>query len=112
MLVVMRPPPTAPVDVKIYTTPVCPYCHAAKQLLTLRGITFVEVDVARDDARRQWLREITGRQTVPQIFFGSEAVGGFDELKALDRSGSLVTRLGSSETAPGAAALVSQPVLR
>jgi glutaredoxin 3 len=93
MLVVMGSPSSDPVEVTIYTTQVCPYCHAAKQLLRRRGISFKEVDVTGDESRRQWLREMTGRPTVPQIFFGSKAVGGFDDLAALDRSGSLATRL-------------------
>ena len=76
-------------DVKIYTTRVCPYCVAAKRLLSARGIPYTEEDVSRDDARRAWLVEATGRRTVPQIFIGAQAIGGYDDLSALDQSGEL-----------------------
>jgi glutaredoxin 3 len=76
-------------EVTIYTTRVCPYCVAAKRLLTARGVPFVEVDVSSDPAKRQWLVETTGRRTVPQIFIGGEGIGGYDDLSALDQSGRL-----------------------
>jgi glutaredoxin 3 len=80
-------------DVKIYTTRVCPYCVAAKRLLSARSIPYEEVDVTGDDAKRAWLVEATGRRTVPQIFIRGEAVGGYDDLAALDKSGALQTKL-------------------
>jgi glutaredoxin 3 len=80
--------------VKIYTTHVCPYCIAAKRLLKARGVAFEEVDVTGDVAQREWLVHTTGRRTVPQIFIGDEAIGGYDDLSALDKSGRLATMLG------------------
>lgn len=76
-------------DVKIYTTRVCPYCVAAKRLLSARGIPYQEEDVTANDAKRAWLVEATGRRTVPQIFIGETAIGGYDDLSALDQSGRL-----------------------
>ncbi len=76
-------------DVKIYTTLVCPYCVAAKRLLAARGIPYQEIDVTHDDAKRAWLVEATRRRTVPQIFIGSRPIGGYDDLAALDESGKL-----------------------
>ncbi len=55
------------VDVVIYTTPICPYCVQAKQLLQRKGAAFREVDVSRDDALRQDVMARSGRRTVPQI---------------------------------------------
>jgi glutaredoxin 3 len=80
--------------VKIYTTRICPYCIAAKHLLKARGVAYEEVDVTGDEAKRTWLVEETGRRTVPQIFIGDEAIGGYDELAALDKSGRLAEKLG------------------
>ena len=80
-------------QVVLYSTRVCPYCVAAKRLLTLRGIPFEEIDVTGNDAKRQWLIEATGRRTVPQIFIGGEPIGGYDDLAALDRSGELSAML-------------------
>jgi len=81
--------PTAPPDVRVYTTTACGYCGAAKRLLGARGVPYEEVDVSGDDAKRAWLLETTRRRTVPQIFIHGRAIGGYEELAALDRSGEL-----------------------
>lgn len=75
--------------VKIYTTPYCPYCHAAKDLLADKGVEFTEIDVTGDHAERARLAEVTGQRTVPQIFIGERSIGGYDELSALEGSGRL-----------------------
>jgi glutaredoxin 3 len=76
--------------VEIYTTPLCGFCHAAKRLLTSKGVTFAEVDLTREPARRaEMLDRAGGRHTVPQIFIGQTHVGGCDELYALERAGKL-----------------------
>jgi glutaredoxin 3 len=82
-------PPLAPTDVRIYTTQVCPYCIAAKRLLAARGLAYEEVDVTADPAKRAWLVEATQRRTVPQIFIRGRAIGGYDDLALLDKSGEL-----------------------
>ena len=82
------------VPVTIYTTKVCPYCVRAKALLDRRGIAFREVDVTSDPEKRAWLVETTGRRTVPQIFIGDEAIGGSDDLHALDAEGRLLAMVG------------------
>ncbi len=79
--------------VRVYSTLVCPYCIRAKILLKERGIPFQEIDVTGDRDARAWLVQATGRRTVPQIFIGEESIGGFDELRALDRSGQLQGKL-------------------
>ena len=79
-----------PVPVEIYTTPICPYCNAAKRLLDRKGVTYREIDVSRDAALRQaMVQRANGRRTVPQIFVGSTHVGGSDDLHALDHAGKL-----------------------
>lgn len=76
--------------VEIYTSPLCGYCHAAKRLLTDKGVSFVEHDVARVPERRQeMLSRSSGRSTVPQIFVGETHLGGYDDMAALDRAGKL-----------------------
>jgi glutaredoxin 3 len=81
-------------DVQIYTTRVCGYCVAAKRLLSARAIPYDEIDVTFDASKRAWLVEATGgRRTVPQIFIKGEAIGGYDELSGLDRTGKLAEKL-------------------
>jgi glutaredoxin 3 len=76
--------------VEIYTTPWCPYCIAAKRLLTAKGAAFEEIDVSASPAKRQeMMTRAKGRHTVPQIFVGGTHVGGCDELHALDHRGRL-----------------------
>jgi glutaredoxin 3 len=76
--------------VEIYTTPYCPYCVAAKRLLSDKDVTFIEIDVARDPGQRSVMVDRAhGRTTVPQIFIGSTHVGGCDELYELDQAGGL-----------------------
>lgn len=75
--------------VKIYTTPFCPYCHAAKALLTQKGVEFHEIDVTNPSLRVKMVERSNGRRTVPQIFIGATHVGGFDELAALEHGGRL-----------------------
>ena len=82
--------------VEIYTTPTCPYCHAAKRLLTQKGAAFAEVDVSRDPALREKMTaRAGGRRTVPQIFIGGQHVGGCDDLYDLDAQGALDPLLGA-----------------
>ncbi|MGZ3406504.1 MAG: glutaredoxin domain-containing protein, partial [Polyangia bacterium] len=54
-------------EIRIYTTDYCGYCHAAKSLLSSRGVAFEEIDCSQDPATRKWLIEQTGQRTVPQI---------------------------------------------
>lgn len=76
--------------VEIYTSPMCGFCHAAKRLLTQKGVWFSEVDVwAEPDRKAEMIQRANGGRTVPQIFIGDVHVGGCDDLFALERSGKL-----------------------
>ena len=90
--------------IQLYSTTNCSYCRAAKQLLTERGLPFTEVDCSDDAATRARLVDETGRRTVPQIYFDSVPIGGFDDLRALDRSGELA-KIVAGQSAPPSIAL-------
>lgn len=75
--------------IQIYSKRVCPYCVAAKALLSKKGVPYEEIDVENDDALRAWLVETTGQRTVPQIFADGRPLGGFSDISALDRAGEL-----------------------
>ena len=85
--------------VTIYTTTYCGYCRHAKTLLGQLKIPYQEIDVEGDDAKREWLVEVTGRTTVPQIFIGDEAIGGFTDLQALHKGGELMAKLDATSSA-------------
>jgi glutaredoxin 3 len=80
---------TAEPKITIYTTPYCPYCHAAKALLKKKGVSFEEIDVQNASLRQQMMIRANGRRTVPQIFIGEAHVGGSDDIHELDRRGAL-----------------------
>lgn len=75
--------------VTIYTTPICPYCQMAKQLLARKGASFEEIDVMGKPALRAEMQTKSGRTTVPQIWIGAQHVGGCDDLYELDAQGRL-----------------------
>jgi glutaredoxin 3 len=90
--------------VEIYTTPYCPYCQWAKELLNKKRVKFVEFDVSSDRALRAKMTErANGRTTVPQIFIGATHVGGCDDLYALEDAGKLDPLL-AAHAATGATA--------
>jgi glutaredoxin 3 len=77
-------------QIQIYTIPFCPYCERAKALLTRKGAAFEEIDAPTGSAARKTAIERSGgKSTVPQIFIDGRAVGGSDDLSALDRAGKL-----------------------
>jgi glutaredoxin 3 len=88
--------------VVMYTTPWCPYCVAARQLLDALGVSCQDIDVSRDRALRADMEQRSGRHTVPQIWIGSHHVGGFDDMNALHQQGLLRALLDEE----------SQPALR
>jgi glutaredoxin 3 len=85
--------------VEIYTTPFCPYCAAAKDLLTRKGVKFTEINVMGNAARRnEMVERAHGGRTVPQIFIGETHVGGCDELYELEEAGKLDPLLAATPT--------------
>ncbi|MEM6277544.1 MAG: glutaredoxin domain-containing protein, partial [Pseudomonadota bacterium] len=53
--------------VEIYTTQICGFCHAAKKLLTKKGVNFTEIDVGRQPEKRaEMTNRAQGGRTVPQ----------------------------------------------
>ena len=82
-------------QVEIYSTMFCGYCARAKALLDRKGVSYENVDVMADTARRdEMVARAGGRTTVPQIFIDGAYIGGSDELAALDRAGKLDALLG------------------
>lgn len=73
----------------VYGNAACPFCGAARMLLTRKAIEFEDIIVTDDPALLEEMQERSGNSTVPQIFVGDTPIGGFDELCALDQSGEL-----------------------
>ncbi len=76
--------------IEVYTTASCPFCVRAKALLRGKGLQFEEIDVTNDSALREKMVEMAGgRRSVPEIFINGRIVGGYEELRAIDKSGEL-----------------------
>jgi glutaredoxin 3 len=81
--------------VEIYTQWGCPYCVRAKALLDGKGVTYTEYDVTMDTAKRsEMVERAPAARTVPQVFIDGAAMGGSDDIHALDRAGKLDPLLG------------------
>lgn len=81
--------------IEIYTTPICPYCHAAKDLLQSKGVSYDEVNVmGKAGAREAMTKRARGSSTVPQIFIDGTHIGGCDDLYALEEKGALDALIG------------------
>jgi glutaredoxin 3 len=65
-------------DVKIYTTPTCGYCHQAKSFLGQLGIKYTEYDVSQDERAAEEMVRTSGQMGVPVIVIDGEVVVGFD----------------------------------
>ena len=81
--------------IEIYTQWGCPYCVRAKALLDAKGVTYREIDVTMDASlRREMAQRNPGASTVPQVFVDDKALGGSDDIHALDAAGKLDAVLG------------------
>lgn len=66
-------------NVKVYSTPTCPFCVMAKEWLRLKGVDYEEKNVAEDMDARQEMVEATGQTGVPVIMVDDEVVVGFNQ---------------------------------
>ena len=83
------------VKVEIYTKWGCPYCVRAKALLDAKGVAYTEYDITMGGPKRAEMQErAPGATTVPQIFINDRAMGGCDDIHALDSAGKLDPLLG------------------
>jgi glutaredoxin 3 len=81
--------------VTLYTTEPCGFCRQAKALLGKRGLTYDEINLAKDADGRAELAKRTGMMTFPQVVIGDQVIGGFNELLSADRSGRLAELVSS-----------------
>ena len=77
-------------NVTIYTGPYCNYCNAAKRLLTRNNALYKEINIAEvDGAKDEMIKKANGKRTIPQIFFDDQHIGGYDEVRALEKENKL-----------------------
>ena len=73
----------------VYSKVPCPYCEAAKRLLSARNIPYTLIDLTDKDDEIMAMKNQWGHATVPIVIYKDKLIGGYDELAALDRSGQL-----------------------
>jgi glutaredoxin 3 len=77
-------------SVTIYTGPLCNFCDAAKRLLARNNAEYKEINIATTDgAMDEMIKKANGRRTVPQIFFDEQHIGGYDDIRALEKEDKL-----------------------
>tara|TARA_Y100000590_G_scaffold281429_1_gene316548 strand:+ start:41 stop:280 length:240 start_codon:yes stop_codon:yes gene_type:complete len=78
----------------MYTGPMCAFCDAAKRLFLRNNLKFDEIDISsKESFRDEMIKKANGRRTIPQIFFDQDHIGGYQELRALEKSGELKEKI-------------------
>ena len=76
--------------IKMYTGPICNFCDAAKRLLARNTLKYQEIDISSTaDLIEEMIKKSNGRRTIPQIFFDDQHIGGYQELRALEKENKL-----------------------
>ena len=77
-------------NITMYTGPLCNFCEAAKRLLVRNNLNYKEIDIStKDGLRDEMIKKANGKRTIPQIFFDDHHVGGYQELRELEKKDEL-----------------------
>ena len=77
-------------NITMYTGPLCNFCEAAKRLLIRNNLNYKEIDIStKDGLRDEMIKKASGKRTIPQIFFDDYHVGGYHELRELEKKDEL-----------------------
>ena len=78
----------------MYSGPLCNFCDAAKRLLSRNNLEYKEIDIStKEGLREEMTKKANGKRTIPQIFFENHHIGGYQELRELEKNGSLLNLL-------------------
>ena len=66
-------------EVKIYSTPTCPWCERAKEFLKENKVEFKDIDVSTDREAAMEMTEKSGQMGVPVIDINGRIIIGFDQ---------------------------------
>ena len=77
-------------NIIMYTGPLCNFCDAAKRLFSRNNLKFKEIDISsKEGLRDEMIKKANGKRTIPQIFFNEDHIGGYQELRALEKENKL-----------------------
>ena len=81
-------------NITVYSGPMCNFCDAAKRLLSRNNLNYNEIDIStKEGLRDEMTKRANGKRTSPQIFFDDYHVGGYQELRELEKTGKLLSSL-------------------
>ena len=81
-------------NITVYSGPLCGFCDAAKRLLGRNNLKYKEIDISTDpNLMDEMIKKAGGKRTIPQIFFEDNHIGGYQELRELEKSGRLFNSL-------------------
>ncbi len=81
-------------NITVYSGPMCNFCDAAKRLLSRNNLNYNEIDIStKEGLRDEMTKRANGKRTIPQIFFDDYHVGGYQELRELEKTGKLLSSL-------------------
>ena len=74
----------------MYSGPMCNFCEAAKRLLDRNNLKYEVIDISNGDGiRDEMIKKSNRKRTIPQIFFNDYHVGGYQELRELEKENKL-----------------------
>ncbi len=77
--------------ITIYTGPICNHCDAAKRLLQRNSLQFSEIDISSGpEVLNEMIKKSNGKRTIPQIFFDNIHIGGYVEIRELEKNKKLL----------------------
>ena len=77
-------------NITMYSGPMCNFCEAAKRLFSRNNLKYQEIDISsKEGLRDEMIKKANGKRTIPQIFFDNLHIGGYQELRALEKNGEL-----------------------
>ena len=81
-------------NIIMYTGPLCNFCDAAKRLFSRNNLKYKEIDISsKEGLRDEMIKKANGKRTIPQIFFNEDHIGGYQELRALEKDNKLKDKL-------------------
>ena len=77
--------------ITVYTGPICNYCDATKRLLKRNSLEFTEIDISSgSEVLEEMISKSNGQRTIPQIFFDNLHIGGYNEVRELEKQKKLL----------------------
>ena len=81
-------------NIIMYTGPLCNFCDAAKRLFSRNNLKYKEIDISsKEGLRDEMIKKANGRRTIPQKFFNEDHIGGYQELRELEKKGELLNKV-------------------